>query len=127
MNIKDCQTVDEILLWFSENNRVIEAVNRAFELGKTFKLSGNKPWIVCAALRYRDGLIICSPRHCDLIWNGLVGRVTSLPDYPEQGFVDQYGTFYNRTDAFHIATANNQIKAKTGTSGIPLLFSEDLY
>lgn len=56
----------------------------------------------------------------------------------EQGFVDQFGKFYNRTEAWKIADKNGQILRPTGWEKIPnprkanvgddgCLFSENLY
>lgn len=42
-----------------------------------------------------------------------------------QGFVDQYGKFHTREEAWKIAEDQGQIRQVTGTVG--QLFSEDLY
>lgn len=58
----------------------------------------------------------------------LLGRWISKPYHlrvVEQGFVDQYGTFYDRESAWTIAQAAGQIRQVTGSVGT--LYSEDLY
>lgn len=87
----------------------------------------NASRIVCAAIRHESGLVICGPRHYDKAMNRQVRR------YPkgvwidaEQGFVDQFGEFYNRREAFWIALENNQIFRRVGGDEVEL-FSENLY
>ena len=43
----------------------------------------------------------------------------------EQGFIDQFGNFYNRQEAWIIAEKHKQIKPDYSIKGT--LFSEDLY
>lgn len=86
--------------------------------------------VVCAAIRNKDGLIICSPRHFDQTAAAQVFVKKSLwlgLDFaPEQGFVDQYGIFLSREEAFIVAEAADQIKYRCGgDEGV--LFSENLY
>jgi hypothetical protein len=45
----------------------------------------------------------------------------------EQGFIDQFGTFYNRKDAYTIAKENGQIIRDLDGVGTNTLFSEHLY
>jgi hypothetical protein len=77
------------------------------------------PRIVCAAIRRKDGCIVCGPRHFDhTMWKQIQG-VAALPDCPseiaktwqgaEEGFIDQHGNFWNRRDAWGIADKNGQI------------------
>lgn len=84
-------------------------------------------WIVSAAVRFADGLIICSPRHFDDITHTLVERFKIDARGCTQGFIDQYRVFHTREEAYKIALKNNQIKQKTGSAHVPTLFSEDLY
>ena len=75
--------------------------------------------IVCAAVKYgegKDALVVCAPRHHDPRMNHTLGKLREdkLFDFEvagraEQGFVDQFGLFLNRTEAWHIAVAANQI------------------
>jgi hypothetical protein len=82
------------------------------------------PWVVCAANRNKEsGRIICAPRHWD---NTMRAQKLECEDWGgwDQGFVNQFGEFLTREEAWKIAKKNNQIKRFTieGT-----LFSEDLY
>lgn len=81
------------------------------------------PRIFCAANKYLieyspneiKELVIAGARH----WDSIMGGVwDTLDDYTiscidrnkeEQGFIDQFGNFYNRKDAYIIAKENNQI------------------
>jgi hypothetical protein len=86
--------------------------------------------IVCAACKHPDGRIVCGPRHMDYImWAQILGWTPSefaaqaeskgLPlltdDHrqwghrSEQGFIDQFGKFYTREEAWLIADAAGQI------------------
>lgn len=86
------------------------------------------PVIVCAALRY-DKSILCAPRHYD----HLMAQMWSKLGWPEeekieQGFVDQFGNFWNRQEALLIATNAGQVNTRrTKTNPTHKLFSEDLY
>lgn len=87
-----------------------------------------KPIIVCAAIRNDQGHIICGPRHYDQIMRA---QLRLLPDhllttFKEQGFVDQFGKFYCRYQAWKIATENQQIKQRVGGDN-ECLYSENLY
>jgi len=90
--------------------------------------------IVAAANRYGD-IIAIGPRHYS---NGMrisidgLGGSKLLYKYAggdsgaEQGFVDQYGTFYDRKEAWDIAQANGQI-LYPDIGPVGTLFSEHLY
>jgi hypothetical protein len=83
--------------------------------------------IVSAAVLLTNGLVVCSPRHFDdtmrsVCRHGNLDR--HIPD-SEQGFVDQFGRFFNRKQALIIAQAQGQIKNKSQPEDE--LFSEDLY
>ena len=81
-----------------------------------------EPRIVCAACKHSDGRIVCGPRHFDAtMWKQLL-NVAALPlnDGPlpeqvkewgnaEQGFIDQFGDFLTREEAWVIAAKNGQI------------------
>jgi len=45
----------------------------------------------------------------------------------EQGFLDEHGSFLNRTDAWTVAVFSGQISATTETRIRPELYSEELY
>jgi hypothetical protein len=101
-----------------------------------------KPWIVCAANRHKEdhSSILLGVRHCDgfmanfkdnlMIANEEAYRLEF--DYEtgwEQGFIDQFGNFYNRQEAWVVAEANGQIKRRVGgdTANGGTLYSENLY
>lgn len=91
-------------------------------------------WVVCAAVRLKDGLIVCGPRHFDKImraqFDAACGdRLDERLAGAEQGFVDQFGKFLSRMDAYQIARNVPQRYRKGGgwPHGFQALFSEDLY
>lgn len=86
--------------------------------------------IVCAAIRLKDGIVVCGVRHFDELM-----RMSFEEMFPEdpargvvgstQGFVDNNHQFLTRGEAWKVAEAAGQIK---GTPPCPgTLFSEDLY
>lgn len=94
-----------------------------------------KPVIVCAATKFIfndeiEPVIICSPRHWDItmhkLYQILDEYVLAIKTDEVQGFVDQFGVFYDRKDAYRIALENNQIvRTVGGDNGV--LYSENLY
>lgn len=98
----------------------------------------NQPFIVSAATIYyyqKGSEMICSPRHYDKTVHPLLDIISTSYGQShcseEQGFVDQFGKFYNRTDAWVIAETNGQIIRRVGgdmsLDGEGKLFSENLY
>lgn len=101
----------------------------------------NKPRIVCAANKYLikyspdeiEELVIAGARHWDSVmrgvWELLDEYLVSCIDRntEEQGFIDQFGKFYNRKDAYNIAKENGQIIRDLDGVGVDTLFSEHLY
>lgn len=93
-----------------------------------------QPLIVCAANRLSNGRVIIGARHWDdhmhAQMNDMVsdeGDEIKLVKCEEQGFIDQFGNFYNRKEAWKVAEANGQIRRiGPGYSG-PDLYSENLY
>ena len=86
------------------------------------------PVIVCAAMRNAEGEIICGPRHYDKIMNQQLRRL-ARNDWRAsitQGFVDQYGNFLTREEAWEIAIRKGQIVRRVGGDE-GKLFSENLY
>lgn len=82
--------------------------------------------VVCAALA-TGGFIVLGPRHFDQTMQGQLSQA-NVPVLPcEQGFIDQWGKFMNRKEAFEVATAAGQILQKTGNPDSKELFSEDIY
>lgn len=109
--------------------------------------------IVCAAIliptNRGDGCIkLVGPRHWDQVMHTQIRNLVEAAcpeakndfkayqayldttyDFAnqEQGFIDQYGTFFGRDDSFVIATRQGQIRKKSGNPDSTELFSEDLY
>lgn len=91
--------------------------------------------IICAAnkLLFADGniVIVAGARHWDKIMHNMVGMVNQDFMELEQGFIDQYGNYYNREEAWIIAETNGQIVRRVGgdttLAGAGRLFSENLY
>lgn len=85
--------------------------------------------VVCAAVKFSDGLIVTGPRHFDNTMHAVISRVGFSTSKhcadAEQGFVDQWGRFMTREEAFIVAWSRGQFLAKSETPGV--LFSEDLY
>jgi hypothetical protein len=94
------------------------------------KLCHNKKQrVVCAAVRFADGLIVTGARHFDDIMHRVIDRVGLATSKDcadaEQGFIDQWGNFIGRHEAFVIASNQEQLLAEPNVNGT--LFSEDLY
>jgi len=90
--------------------------------------------VVCSACRYPNGYTLIGPRHFDPTMIKQMENYLQLnPDLvfqggtEEQGFIDQFGVFMDRQEAFQVATAAGQILQKTGNPDSTELFSEDLY
>jgi hypothetical protein len=85
--------------------------------------------VVCAALRgLTTGLIVCGPRHFDHVMHATLRAVHPEGGYGtlyEAGFVDQFGRFMDRVQAWEVATAAGQIRKSVSCDGE--LYSENLY
>lgn len=90
----------------------------------------NKPRVVvCAANRSLTGKIVCGARHWDSAMRSMTVVDKNLPPEwrgAEQGFIDQYGQFLTREEAYIIAEKAGQIKYGPAHSE-GTLYSEDLY
>lgn len=85
----------------------------------------NSRRIVCAALN-RDGEIICGVRHFDVIMCELIAVSKTNWRQATQGFVDNFGNFLTREEAWPIAEQAQQIiYDRVGKRG--KLHSEDIY
>ena len=88
-----------------------------------------EPRIVCAAIRVDDE-IIWGARNFDEIMYIQIDRKDEEHRLKwrkaEQGFIDQFGNFLTREEAYIIAERNNQIINSIGYKGNKL-FSEHLY
>lgn len=82
--------------------------------------------VVCAACRWPDGHVIIGIRHFspDMRLSAALQGYRGLN--VEEGFVDQYGNFLTRQEAFKLALANGQYRPY-GTYIFGTLYSEDLY
>ena len=89
-----------------------------------------EPRIVCSANKFENGPMLVGARHWDQhmhVQANYMGVKGTEPH--EQGFVDQFGKFYSRTEAWKIAEANGQIVRRCGgdTTNGGTLWSENLY
>lgn len=89
--------------------------------------------IVCAANRLKDGTVILGIRHWDDFMHQAIGQSKNEDEEVEtvvghrQGFVDQWGNFVSRREAWDIALHQEQIvRTGPGFEG-PDLYSENLY
>lgn len=90
--------------------------------------------IVSAALEY-EGVIVVGRRHFDMQMLKAIKHLRFLDVVPtdvdlnwKQGFIDQYGNFYDRKEAYEIAVAAIQpIDAKGNGYRKDMLFSEGIY
>lgn len=78
--------------------------------------------IVCAANRDVDGTLYLGVRHCDRFMHD----AKTDQRYCEQGFIDQFGEFLTRQEAWKVAVAANQIIRRVGGDE-GRLYSENLY
>ena len=87
-----------------------------------------KQIIVCAAVRQND-LIVTGARHFDKIMNNIIRSLDGcmLLKNWEQGFIDQYGKFYNREDAYKLVQLNGQTFDTKRNTSKTKLYSEGLY
>ena len=86
--------------------------------------------IVCAANRAKfTGEVVIGVRHYDGFMDIQYETRPSYGDPVEQGFIDQYGNFVSRTEAWIIADAANQIIRRVGGDDADggTLYSENLY
>lgn len=90
--------------------------------------------IVCAANKMPDGTVIIGIRHfCKLMHQNILAHYGEDPPseiYHNsiQGFVDQFGDFHNRKEAYRIALESGQVSFRQGFDWEDFeLYSEDLY
>lgn len=104
---------------------------QASEALKQVFIGKRPPVIICAAARIKSNdvyLIVCSPRHYDRIAHAQIAHMGNrdLWRHAEEGFVDQYGNFYDRKQAWDIAVKNGQI-VRDHDKCPGTLYSEHLY
>lgn len=95
--------------------------------------------VVCSANRHRiSGVIVCGARHYDdLIMRKVMRALGGFPYWNncDQGFIDQWGTYMDRTEAMQVALAAGQVHRRSRDTvtdvgpdaNDPELYSEDLY
>ena len=71
--------------------------------------------------------MILGARHWDAPMHLTIGDNFEYWKDAESGFIDQFGNFYTRTEAYIVAERNNQIKHIIGTEHMGELYSENLY
>lgn len=86
--------------------------------------------VVAAAIKNADGDVIVGARHFDMLMHKQLAKTTGVWKEAEhpiiQGFIDQFGEFLTREEAWVIAQRNNQIIRRVGGDD-PKLYSENLY
>lgn len=88
--------------------------------------------VVCAACRSsKTGVMVLGPRHMDNVMriHVLLTPDHDFHDFDDQGFIDQWGVYMDRQEAWKVAEAANQIVYRCGgdTSKGGTLYSENLY
>lgn len=94
-------------------------------------------FVVCAAMR-KNGVIVCGARHFDPIMRRQIALNGMGHTDWEQGFIDQFGEFLTREEAWKVADAAGEIRRPTGFEDFlharpanvgdeGMLFSENLY
>lgn len=97
-----------------------------------------QPRVVCAANRDKSGAIILGARHWDdqmhrsfSLWASATNHITKDMRFMEQGFIDQWGNFMTRIEAWIVAESAGQIIHRVdgdmSSDGVGKLFSENLY
>ncbi len=86
--------------------------------------------IVCAAIRDSKGTVVLGARHYDKLMHAAIDAMPAFGFLPvEQGFIDQFGAYWNRTNAWRVAEAAGQILHRCGGDAANggTLYSENLY
>lgn len=82
--------------------------------------------VVCAAVHLKLGVVVCGPRHFDATMRKVIKQLRLTVRDAEQGFVDQFGNFLTREQAWDVAKARGQIRTENSLC-VGTLYSEDLY
>jgi hypothetical protein len=85
--------------------------------------------IVCAANRMADGMVVMGIRHCCPVMQINFKKMGySIDDIvaSESGFIDNYGRYLTRQEAYKIAEEKGQYRP-WGDHNPGVLYSEDLY
>jgi hypothetical protein len=82
--------------------------------------------IVCAAM-FKEGRVITGARHYDKIMRAQMLASEGIAWWRscKQGFIDQFGDFLDRQEAWKIADEQGQISREVSAPGT--LYSENLY
>lgn len=97
------------------------------------EIADDRRRVVCAAIKgfsvARGEILITGSRHFDSVMRAIIEHLglSGLPNTWKQGFIDQWGEYMSREEAFKVALAAGQIRQKTGNPDSKELFSEDLY
>lgn len=90
--------------------------------------------VVCSASRDKNEILTVSPRHYDPTMHKQIQyRIDHGDEWEksevEQGFIDQFGVFMDRREAWKVALAADQIRYRCGgdTTNGGMLYSENLY
>ena len=88
-------------------------------------------YIVCAACKVGD-IIFAGARHWDSVMHTQLkaledAGVTDFSCEEEQGFIDQFGNFYDRREAFELCHLNHQEVDTESNGSVQELYSEGLY
>lgn len=85
--------------------------------------------IVCAANKYPNGMVVPGVRHMDRLMVDILRRCSRIDSntQPIEGFLDKFGIFHNRREAWKIAEAAGQIVRRVGGDDRGVLYSENLY
>ena len=104
-----------------------------FQIHESTKALANsypeKVRVVCAANKMADGTVVMGIRHCcPLMHLNFIRMGYDIDDIAESdsGFVDNYGRYLTRQEAYEIAKEKDQYKP-WGHHTPGVLYSEDLY
>lgn len=100
----------------------------AWEMPGAFVPDPNNRRIVCSAVLYKDGTMLVGPRHFDSVMRSQYKHfgIKDSESESQQGFLDQYGAFLTREEAYVVAKRQSQIIRRCGGDD-GKLFSENLY
>ena len=83
--------------------------------------------VVCAAIKDATGHVVCGARHYDPVMHQQIDNFKVWEKPIQQGFIDQFGTFLTREEAWVVANAAKQVIKVCGGNSSGKLFSENLY
>lgn len=90
-----------------------------------------KPYIVCAACKLEGSqVMLVGPRHWDMTMHSQYDNIFPMrpsEQHWEQGFIDQFGKFYTRTEAMELIKSTGQKINMVRNVHDDELFSEGLY